>query len=268
MTYGLIYTCNCGWLDLGHLNPNNARNNIGAANLWSQVNNEGPAARRGICNALETTDVLIPELPLPGSQLGREALRRLSGCNNDPYIRFEDGQTGYYVRYRQDHGGHPGRPGAGGTYLVKHELTDSQKRSVALAIFMEVSRRFEDFQSSFVGRQVTDSGYSQEDLVSNLVGFYIAVGLITKSDAISRCHPVSQETSETVWNRSGAVGSNKNRTFEPQLQDTHVVNDAERMCQDDCVGQSRNFPAILNRITPAEQGLYHVKLSNDSLFEL
>jgi hypothetical protein len=23
--YGLIYTCNCGWIDLGHLNPENKR---------------------------------------------------------------------------------------------------------------------------------------------------------------------------------------------------------------------------------------------------
>ena len=35
--YGLIYTCNCGWLDLGHLNPDSNNSIIGAANLWSQV---------------------------------------------------------------------------------------------------------------------------------------------------------------------------------------------------------------------------------------
>ena len=36
--YGLIYTCNCGWIDLGHLNPENKRKEIGATNLWKQIN--------------------------------------------------------------------------------------------------------------------------------------------------------------------------------------------------------------------------------------
>jgi hypothetical protein len=34
---GLIYTCNCGWLDLGHLSsPQEPRIEIGATNLWKQ----------------------------------------------------------------------------------------------------------------------------------------------------------------------------------------------------------------------------------------
>jgi hypothetical protein len=34
---GLMYTCNCGWLDLGHLSsPQEPRIEIGATNLWKQ----------------------------------------------------------------------------------------------------------------------------------------------------------------------------------------------------------------------------------------
>ncbi len=35
--YWLLYTCNAGWLDLGHLDPNNTRPEIGAANLWKSL---------------------------------------------------------------------------------------------------------------------------------------------------------------------------------------------------------------------------------------
>lgn len=34
LSKGLIYTCNAGWIDLGHLNPCGSGREIGAANLW------------------------------------------------------------------------------------------------------------------------------------------------------------------------------------------------------------------------------------------
>jgi len=38
---GLIYTCNCGWIDLGHMSsPQEPRIEIGATNLWRQINEE------------------------------------------------------------------------------------------------------------------------------------------------------------------------------------------------------------------------------------
>ena len=40
--YGLIYTCNAGWIDLGHLNPENSRMEIGAYNYGSSLLTKGP----------------------------------------------------------------------------------------------------------------------------------------------------------------------------------------------------------------------------------
>jgi len=57
--------------------------------------------------------------------------------------------------------------------------------------------------------------FSQEDLVSNLVGFYRA--LYHKVDIVALCKPISQEASENVWRSTGAVSSRKNPTFEPIL---------------------------------------------------
>lgn len=251
---GLIYTCNAGWVDLGHLNPTSSRPLIGASNLWASVRAEGDAARRDVCT------LSAADLNLAYSALGYW----WHGCRSDPYFRFEDNRTGYLVSSRQDHGGIPMNPGRQGRFVVKHGLTNAQKKSVALSIFMNVSHQFETFQASWYGRLITNSGYSQEDLVSNLIGFYIAVGEISKEEAIAACHPVDQATAETVWQRSGAVGSNKNRTFEPQMLTTGYDDVEARICRDACVRQPRRFPAVFQTIQPALPGRHYVRLGSGS----
>jgi len=66
--------------------------------------------------------------------------------------------------------------GLGRNYLVRYGLSWAEKRTVALTILMEVSNLFEGFQSSFPWNVRTNSGFSQEDLISNLFGFHIAIG--------------------------------------------------------------------------------------------
>jgi hypothetical protein len=44
--YGLVYTCNLGWLDLGHMNPREVHANAGAAALWRQIQSGGRTLRR------------------------------------------------------------------------------------------------------------------------------------------------------------------------------------------------------------------------------
>lgn len=245
VNYGLIYTCNGGWLDLGHLNPNSTRTEIGAANLWRSLLSEGPAMKRQNCTMEAPTFLQAP---------GVAALKYFSNCGNDPYVRFADGSSGFAIRYRQDHGGYPGKPGREGKYLIKYGLTRDQKKSIGLSIFMDVSHDFERFQNSALGRLVTDSGYSAEDLVSNLIGFYIAVGVISKTDAIAACQPVSRETAERIWRNNGAVGSNKNTTFEPHLFNSGYSDPIAAMCRDDCALSERRFPVIFNSIRPAING--------------
>jgi len=224
---GLIYTCNAGWVDLGHMRTTNPRRTIGASNLWAQIDAEGPALHREVC------------------------------------YRFPDGQTGFEVIYRQDHENFPGRPGSGGRFIAKHGMTSRQKRSVALSIFMDVSRRFEWFQrilslNDFV---LTNSGHSEEDLVSNLLGFYIAVGELSKAEVMRLVHPTSRETAEHVWRVSGAVGDNKNRTWQPNIHDTGFNNDVAQICQDDCLAQPKEFPAVFQSIQPIDEGSTYVRLS-------
>lgn len=201
--FGLIYTCNCGWIDLGHLNPENKREEIGASNLWKQINTGSKTIGKG-----------------------------------------------FLVRYRQDHAAYPLKPGREGVYIVKHGLSMEQKKSVALAIFMEVSERFENFQKILGWVKITDSGYSQEDLVSNLIGFYIAINEVSRLNILKKCHPVSDKAALLIWGKDGAVGKNKNTSWNPRY-----ANGVP-----ECANQPKNFPKELQRIKPATKGKWHFEM--------
>ena len=255
VTYGLIYTCNAGWLDFGHLNPYNDRPEIGAANLWAAVKNGGPFVRSTACVLADSS------VYYRGYSLDKRYLQQ--SYNREFYFRFPDGQKGYSVRYRQDHEDYPllGMPGFECSFIVKSGLTLDQKKAVALAIFMNVSWGFEKFQERWLSFK-TDSGFSQEDLVSNLIGFYIAVGEVTKEEAIRLAHPVSRATAEAIWNQQGAVGGNKNRTFHPQF----LEGSAQTVLGDECAGQSKQFPAQFQRIQPAQEGQWYQSMAPGPTF--
>ncbi len=250
-SFGLIYTCNAGWIDLGHLDPGNPRIEIGAANLWKQILAEGKPAIDPKCG------------PAPSylNNIGTIAhsLSRPGGCKDDSNFRFPDRSTGYLVHYRQDHAAYPGKPGREGRYLVRHGLSLERKKQVALAIYMEVSIRFENFQSLLGRIRLTNSGYSREDLVSNLVGFYIGIGEVSRRNAFKACHPTSDITAFAIWDRDGAVGENKNSAWHPLLARSIVVDNGTT-CTDECMGQPKKFPDIFQRINPAKKGEWFIEL--------
>lgn len=207
----LIYSCNCGWLDLGHASPTSTRPHEGASALWRQM------------------------------QDGKPAMVRL-------------GRRGFRVIYRQFMGS--AKFGGVGvvvhrSYLVDHGLTLEQKQSVALAIFMEVSMKFEAVQDSVPFSLLTDSGFSAEDLVSNLVSFYSA--LYPHIDFVSRCRPVSKQASLDIWDRDGSVGSMKNRSFRP----IYLPCDE---CKGGHMPPETFFKLNLDRIKPATKGEHFVDI--------
>lgn len=173
----LVYSCNCGWLDLGHANARSRRKYVGAESLWNQVMHE-----------------------------------RVEKNQKVEQSKYE---PGYRVVYKQDMAGFGMRAGETGRYLVRPNLSIKQKESVALAIFMEISLRFEGMQDSWPYSWATDSGFSVEDLVSNLIGFYATIRPGT--DYLRLCQPVSIQASEAVWDNHGNPGNTKNRAFEPKF---------------------------------------------------
>jgi hypothetical protein len=171
----LAYSCKCGWLDLGHMDSKSYRAHEGAQSLWDQITKES----------------------------GRRSVR-------DP--------GGFQVSYQQTNAKKfviTIRGGVYRSYWVKTGLPLHEKKSVALAIFMEVSMGFETMQSNWFYRNIagTDSGFSAEDLVSNLIGFYKATD--PSLDIHKICQVVSPDASLKVWDTYGAVGQHKNRTFKP-----------------------------------------------------
>jgi hypothetical protein len=198
----LVYTCNCGWLDTGHADSRSRRPHVGAESLWREVLGEtGIASQKA-------------------------------------------GESGFKVTYTQDMRRWHVTADATRSYFVKRGLTVAQKESVALSIFMDVSIAFETLQGSFpwswVSSRSRDSSFSEEDLVSDLIGFYVAVrpGI----DVLRLCRPVSQAASLAVWDTYGSVGSNKNHTFSPRFHPC-----------DECRGAGR-FPGEFQQIVPAPKG--------------
>ena len=109
---------------------------------------------------------------------------------------------------------------------------------------MEVSLGFENVQVSLSA--LTDSGFSEEDLVSNLIGFYAVVH--ESLDWRTLCRPVSKEASLKIWDAKGSVGSRKNKTFAPKFHEC-----------DECQAKHHiirpQFPALFNSIQPASKGI-------------
>ena len=102
---------------------------------------------------------------------------------------------------------------------------------MALAIFKEISIEFENMQSNYVQDTLKPSGFSIEDLPSNLIGFYRAVFGYGKSDIAKICnfefypdpnkknnYLLSKEEikrSEKVYDETGGISSIKNKEFRP-----------------------------------------------------
>ncbi len=175
---GIIYTCNCGWIDIGHANPNSSSPFIGASNLWSQILGEtGPRSPNALWHQVRLSEKMSGSIPILGKMTR----------------------------------------GVDGEFAVRLGLSMPQKESVALSILMRVSSEFEALQSRFPYNLRTDSGFSGEDLISNIMGFYTVVRPGT--DFLQICRPVSKAAAETVWKKFGAPGdaSNKNKTLSPNI---------------------------------------------------
>jgi hypothetical protein len=148
---------------------------------------------------------------------------------------------GFKVTYTQDAAvsflGVKVHPGVTRSYLVSPFLRLPEKESVALGIFREVSEKFETKQGLAFW---SGSDFSVEDLVSNLISFYLAVR--PGPDYLKLCEVVSEAESLKVLDRYPKALSVKNKDFRP----IYFESDA---CS--CSGP---FPPALQAIKPAVKG--------------
>lgn len=89
-----------------------------------------------------------------------------------------------------------------------------QRHSIALAIMMRTAVRFETLQASFPFSWSTDSGYSAEDLVSDLLGFY---RVIRPMNYFPLLKIVSKAEAYKRWDYYGPIGNFKNKLFKPLI---------------------------------------------------
>jgi RHS repeat-associated protein len=102
------------------------------------------------------------------------------------------------------------------TYFVKYNLSTPELESVALGIFKEVSERFEESQGGLQNK-IMHSSFSEEDLPSNLIGFYKALRGYTNDDVKRWCKPLSVQEAELIWDR--ANGMYQRRNWDPRIHD-------------------------------------------------
>ncbi|MFD1801110.1 hypothetical protein ACFSFZ_02705 [Mixta tenebrionis] len=106
------------------------------------------------------------------------------------------------------------RTGKSITWRIKRGRTYWEQRSIALAMMMTIARKFEDFQGTFPYNYLTDSSFSGEDLVSDLLGFY---RIVMVNNPFEILRPVSKEEALKRWDYYGEIGAWKNETFQPLL---------------------------------------------------
>lgn len=99
-------------------------------------------------------------------------------------------------------------------WRIKHGRSNSERHSIALGMMMSLASKFEGLQAAFPINIATDSGFSGEDLVSDLLGFYRVVSI---QDPFPMLRPVSKAAALRRWDYYGKIGSWKNETFGPLL---------------------------------------------------
>lgn len=128
----------------------------------------------------------------------------------------ETASEGYFkISYKQMMGRPYFKVGVSKNFYIKSGLSIEEKKTVALATFMNVSHAFESLQTEFPFNKFTNSGFSAEDLVSNLIGFYRAIE--PNGMHLQTCEPVSKKIALSIWDKYGAVGDMKNYSTFPYL---------------------------------------------------
>jgi hypothetical protein len=165
----------------------------------------------------------------------RDLLRQISRGESS-------GQDFYDVRYSQGMTAPYGvlRSGKVMTWRIRCGRPYWEQKSIALAMMMTMARKFEAFQGAFPNNLVTDSGFSGEDLVSDLLGFYRVVSV---QNPFGMLYPVSKDEALKRWDFYGKIGSWKNETFQPLL-----FPDPERF--PNARPRRGVLPPFMNTVTP------------------
>lgn len=211
----LSYTRRCGWVDWGHARP------TAALGLRQQLLSElgADASLRQVDLSLENAPAYVVTF---GERMGKIWRGRFYGVSTDHL------------------------------WVVKKGLSVAAREQVALGIFLTGSYEFEQLQSNAPFSWKTESGFSAEDLVSDLIGFYVAFRGYTTERMRTICGEVSVKESYRIWDTytPNGIGLLKNRHPRPILFPTR---EGVRSSAD------TSFPLELTTIRPAPEGVDWVR---------
>ena len=138
-------------------------------------------------------------------------------------------------------------------WIVRRGLSRGARENAALGIFLSASFDLEGAQASFPFSWATNSGFSAEDLVSNLIGFYSAYRGYSQEQQRTICGEVSIAESQRLWDAHlpNGLGAIKNRSLRPVLFPTResVHGPADT-----------SFPSEFTSIKPSPSGGDWVRL--------
>jgi hypothetical protein len=206
----IVYTCNCGWLDKSHMGIN--KNN----------------------------KLIIPQNQYVG------AINLWKQINEEVGFKSKY-RNGFRIIYRQEASITSFLPNIGVTkkYFIPSGLSLQQKEAIALSIFQELSIEFEDLQAdgAIIGRG--DSSFELADLISNLLGFYLAIDSSLSIDKVFRlAKTLTAEQSLEMYSKYPETFTSekyKNRKFTPIFFENSFCT-------------SPKFPQEFQRIVPAVKG--------------
>lgn len=112
-----------------------------------------------------------------------------------------------------------------------------EKKAVALAIFLEISRAFEEHQGSF--DKITGSSYSEPDLFSDVIGFYRGVEWYTRIQVEQYLNPIGIDSSLALYHKYGIGKNTSIGTIITYDDDTIVIE---------------KYPYPFNQIRTVEKG--------------
>jgi len=211
------YSCNCGWLDWSHIGRGNALKTSTAMNIYQKVQ---------AASTIVTVRFLFWQY------------RAFAGPNSFR-VMMQEGNR--FIQMAP----------AFGLVLVESGLDTRQQKEVALGIFKELSWKFEKEQGNWLHNLIGkgSSSFSEEDLPSNIISFYMAVEGYSEEQIRTWCKVLDKSTSLKIF---AQYEFRQHKSFEPRLADISITdNRGCLICQGD-----RRWPSQLSSIRsePSGQG--------------
>ncbi|MGG4610754.1 hypothetical protein [Providencia sp. Me31A] len=162
-------------------------------------------------NHAQGTDAINLKAQMEGENVSRDLFNQFPSLMTTPLFK-----THFVVEYKQKMANFGYTAAKTAKWLVKRGLNSEDKKSIALAIMLDMTMHFETLQSNWFygGILMNDSGFSGEDIISNLLGFY---KIYEPRNYKPLLKIASKDKAIRIWEHYGSIGNFKNRELRPWI---------------------------------------------------